>query len=128
MNATDSTDELNFVLEWERWHHEHEQRRARPHGFLSITAMHWLSDEPSRFDDVPGAWASDGSDVTVQLEADEELVVNALRLVGDHRFANVDEVGVNASFGDAIVEVAKRDSLFMIRPRRLGYERGSSTA
>ena len=106
-----------FVDEWENWHREHELRRARPLGFLAITGLHWLEDEPQRFDDVPGTWSSEASNVHVQLGQGEELSVDAVRIDGDHVFENVDEHGELASFGDAVVEVSRRDGHFMIRPR-----------
>jgi uncharacterized protein len=117
VSALDSADEREFVRQWERWHHAHEQRRARPHGFLAITGLHWLSDEPTRYDDVPGAWSSDGRDVAVLLEDDEELIADDQRVVGSHRFRDIDEVGIGAWFGEGYVEVARRDGHFMIRPR-----------
>ncbi len=117
MSATESNAEGDFDLQWQRWHQEHERRRAGPLGFLAITGMHWLSIQPTRFDDAPGAWANEGRDVTVVLEEHEELVVDDQPVAGSHRFLDVDEVGVRASFGAAIVEVARRGTLFMIRPR-----------
>jgi uncharacterized protein (DUF1684 family) len=117
MIAPDSTDEGDFILQWERWHQEHEQRRASPLGFLAITGLHWLSDQPARFDDVPGSWSSDSDGVNVQLDVGEDLIVAEQHVSGRYRFLDVDERGVRARFGDAIVEVARRGNLFMIRPR-----------
>ena len=34
-----------------------------PTGFLAVTGMHWLSDEPQTFDDVSGSWRAEGHNV-----------------------------------------------------------------
>lgn len=107
----------DFADDWESWHRDHELRRARPLGFLAITGLHWLDGEPRRFDDVPGTWSSSAHGVHVVLGHGEELVVDGDRVAGDHHFDHVDESGDLASFGDAVVEVSRRDGHFMIRPR-----------
>jgi hypothetical protein len=53
----------------------------------------------------------------VALSDDEELVVDGERVRGDYNFGDVDERGERANFGEAVVEVARRDGHFMIRPR-----------
>jgi len=125
MIAPDSTvgrDESDFVLQWELWHGGYEHRRASPHGFLAITGLHWLNEVPARFDDVPGAWSSGPDGVEVRLGDGETLIVDDQRVSGRYCFGAVDEHGTLAGFGDAIVEVARRDDRFMIRPRDPDYE------
>jgi uncharacterized protein (DUF1684 family) len=119
---SDGIEDSEFIAEWRRWHHDHEQQRAGPHGFLAITGLHWLSDEPVRFDDVPGEWSSTVDGVDVQLGDAEELEIDERRVSGHHHFDDVDEFGTRARFGDAIVEVAHRDGIFMIRPRDPNHE------
>jgi uncharacterized protein (DUF1684 family) len=120
-----STDE--FTVRWEDWHREHEERRARPHGFLAITGLHWLSEEPARFDDAPGAWSGDANGVRVDLDEGETLVVEGVRVSGRYDFGAVDERGMAALDGTTLIEVCRRDGQFMIRPRdpdhpnRTGY-------
>jgi uncharacterized protein (DUF1684 family) len=114
--TTDVDQEL-FVAEWARWHHDHEMRRTRPHGFLSITGLHWLSEEPQRFNGVPGAWSCDARDVRVSVDDSERLSVEGVAISDHHTFANVDERGTQAQTGDVIIEICRRDELFMIRPR-----------
>jgi uncharacterized protein (DUF1684 family) len=107
----------DFEALWERWHVKHERQRARPLGFLAITALHWIDSEPRRFDDVPGEWSSGANGVRVSLGANEELTVDDQTVRGTYDFGDVDERGTRARFGDAMVEVARRDDHFMIRPR-----------
>jgi len=84
--------------------------------------MHWLAAEPERFSDVPGAWSSDVEGVRVQLKSDEQLMVNGKPVGSEYRFDDIDEHGARASFGDAIVEIARRDGHVMIRPRHPDHD------
>jgi uncharacterized protein (DUF1684 family) len=117
MTATDLDRHL-FEREWEQWHAEHEKALADPHGFLAITSLHWLSAEPARFDDAPGAWSTGQGGVRVVLAEDEELRVDGEAVHGEHCFGVIPErSSVHASFGDAVVEVAKRCGHDIVRPR-----------
>jgi uncharacterized protein (DUF1684 family) len=111
-------DQDTFTREWRRWHERHERARADPHGFLAITAIHWLSDEPTRFEDVPGAWSSRTDGVRVVLAEDETLDIDGATVQGHHDFGVVDErASVMAGFDDAVVEVARRGGHDIVRPR-----------
>jgi uncharacterized protein (DUF1684 family) len=111
-------DRATFISDWQHWHVRHESALADPHGFLSITAIHWLSDQPERFPDAPGAWSSSDAGVIVELAAGEELAVDGVPVRGRYSFGVIPErAGVNATFGDAVVEVAKRGGYDIIRPR-----------
>ena len=114
---SDVADRWSFATQWEQWHREHEIRRSRPLGFLAITGLHWLTDNPQRFDDVPGSWTIDDRGVRVQLGEGEELLIGGDRVIADHHFVDVDERGILARFDGAIVEICHRDGQFMIRPR-----------
>jgi len=116
-SSIDHGDRSDFTAQWKHWHRELESRRARPHGFLAITGLHWLDDQERRFDDVPGTWSSDATGVRVVLGEGQTLEVGDHAVRGDYRFDNVDELGIAARFGDALVEVGRRDGHFMIRPR-----------
>ena len=131
MTTTDTqphTDAIPFADAWTAWHRHHETVRADPHGFLAITGRYWLTAEPQRFPDAPGAWSTDERGVVVQLAAGEELAVDGTSVHGEHVFGILPERGgVTATFGDAVVEVAKRGGHDIVRPRhpdapvRTGY-------
>lgn len=107
-----------FVAAWERWHAEHDATLADPHGFLAITHLHYLSAEPTRLADAPGAWSTGVDGVTVVLDEGEELVVDDVPVHGTHHFGVIPERGgINAVFGDAVIEVAKRGGNDIVRPR-----------
>ncbi|MFE6511349.1 DUF1684 domain-containing protein [Nocardioides sp. NPDC057767] len=107
-----------FAQEWAAWHEAHEKRRASAHGFLAITSMRWLAEEPETYDDVPGAWSSGPEGVVVSLAPGESLVVNGAEITGRHSFGVIDEHdGITAAFGDAVVEIARRGDTDILRPR-----------
>jgi uncharacterized protein (DUF1684 family) len=103
------TQRNTFEADWAEWHRRHEERRADPHGFLAITGRHWLTPEPQRFGDVPGAWSAAGDTVTVTLDDDEDLAVDGEPVHGTYTFAPIPERGqVTPTSGDAAIEVARR--------------------
>lgn len=111
-------DRDTFASDWQQWHTRHETALAGPHGFLAITGIHWLTDEPERFPDSPGEWSTAEGGVTVELAPDEGLVVEGRAVHGRYTFGVIPEHGgINAAFGDAVVEVAKRGGYDIIRPR-----------
>jgi uncharacterized protein (DUF1684 family) len=107
-----------FDDEWRAWHDAREERLRSPRGWLAITAIHWLTTEPRRYDDVPGAWSGDAYGVTVVLDPGESLGTDAGRLDdGLHLLGPVDEEGLTVTFGDAVAQVADRDGTPIVRPR-----------
>ncbi|MFG2454133.1 DUF1684 domain-containing protein [Streptomyces sp. NPDC048512] len=119
MTVQDSPTDLHaFTEAWQEWHSRQEARLADPHGFLAITGLHWLSEEPQRFPDAPGAWRTGADGVTVVLGEGEELVLADTTVRGEHHFGVLPErSSVNAVWGDAVIEVAKRGGHDIIRPR-----------
>ena len=107
-----------FAEEWEAWHRNAEARLADPHGFLAITNLHWLAPEPQSFPDAPGLWSSGEDGVTVRLGDDDELIIEGHPVRGVHHFGIIPERGgVNAVWGDAMLEVARRGGHDILRPR-----------
>lgn len=107
-----------FDQDWAEWHRHHDAVLADPHGFLAITGRYWLSEEPQRFADAPGAWSADAGGVTVALDETEELIVDGEPVHGEYSFGVIPERGsINAVSGDAVIEVAKRGGYDIVRPR-----------
>lgn len=108
----------DFGDEWLAWHADREERLRRPDGWLAITAIHWLTDTPQRFADVPGEWTGGAREATVTLGPGEVLGSGETLLrEGEHRLGPLDEYGVTLAFGDAIAQVADRDGQVIVRPR-----------
>ena len=108
----------DFSDEWQAWRDQREARLRSPRGWLAITAIHWLTDEPQRFDDVPGTWQYDGRGTVVSLALGESLT-SATDVLGpgEHALGEIGETGIRFSFGDAVAEVAVRGSTTIVRPR-----------
>jgi uncharacterized protein len=116
--AMSSRDQNSFAIEWQEWHRQHEIRLSDPHGFLAITSLHWLTDSPQRFSDAPGTWSTEFGEVVVTLDDGDELVIDGARLQGRHSFGTIPErASINAVWGDAVIEVAKRGGYNIVRPR-----------
>lgn len=114
---TTAKDLHAFTVDWLEWHRAQEAWLADPHGFLAITGLHWLDDRPQRFPDAPGAWHTGPDGVVVNLDNGEELVVDGTPVRGEHRFGVLPERGgVDAVWGDAVIEVAKRGGNDIVRP------------
>lgn len=114
-------DQETFAKEWEQWHSDKDENFARPHGFLAITSLHWLSAEPERFDDAPGAWSTSAAGVVVELADGEELIVDGVAVHGRYDFGVIGErESLYPGFGDAVIEVAKRGGHDIVRPRHPG--------
>lgn len=106
-----------FLEDWQAWRAAREERLRDPHGWLAITAIHWLTDAPQRFDDVPGAWSHDARGPIVVLADEESLSLDGAPLSGTHAFGALDSDGVTVAWGDAIAQVADRDGRTIVRPR-----------
>ncbi len=121
MTIASDTGTTAFAAAWTAWHDAHETARADAHGFLAVTSLRWLTAEPERFDDVPGAWWTGEDGPVVQLDAGEELVVDGAVVTGRFAFGPIPEREQRlASFGDAVVEVARRGGSDIVRPRHPG--------
>lgn len=108
----------DFTGDWQAWHEAREQRLRDPRGWLAITAIHWLTGTPQRFEDVPGAWHCGERGATVTLAAAESLVVDGSTLrEGGHLLGPLDEAGLTVSFDEAVAQVADRDGRVIVRPR-----------
>jgi hypothetical protein len=111
-------DRTDFEQGWADWHRQHEAVRADEHGFLAITSLNWLTDEPQRFPDAPGTWRTGDGGVSVELGAGEELIVGGQQVAGRYDFGEIPERGgISAVAGDAVIEVARRGGFDIVRPR-----------
>ncbi|MEU4412457.1 DUF1684 domain-containing protein [Nocardia salmonicida] len=108
----------DFTADWQQWHRQQEARLSDRHGFLAITNLHWLTETPERFTDAPGTWSTGVDGVVVVLDEGEELVVDGTPVRGRYAFGPIAERdGVNAVWGDAVIEVARRGGNDIVRPR-----------
>lgn len=107
-----------FTAEWEAWHAQKEATLTDPHGFLAVTALGWLTEEPAEVPGVPGRWSAGARGVVVTLADGEELSVDGAPVVGEHAFGELGlRESVLAHTGDAAVELAERGGRYVVRLR-----------
>lgn len=44
---------------WQEWRQQRDTQFGQPYGWLSLTALHWLEEEPVALDGLPGLWWAD---------------------------------------------------------------------
>ncbi|MFE9909011.1 DUF1684 domain-containing protein [Streptomyces clavifer] len=70
--------------DWQRWHEERIVAVAAPHGPLSLTGTHWLSDYPDgRIPAVPGQWRTERDEVVLTGAPEDGLTVDGKPLAGE---------------------------------------------
>jgi hypothetical protein len=117
---TAATGNDTVLADWQDWHRQQEARLADPHGFLAVTGLHWLTATPRRFSDAPGNWSTgtDGGTVVLDEDEEEELVIDGTVRRGTNRLGIIAErEGIEAVWGEAVIEVAKRGGHDIVRPR-----------
>ncbi|HUD77058.1 MAG TPA: DUF1684 domain-containing protein [Streptosporangiaceae bacterium] len=116
-------DRTAFEQDWADWHRRHEAVLGAEHGFLAITSLNWLTAEPQRFPDAPGAWHTGPDGVVVELADGETLSVGGTDVTGRYAFGAIPERGgINAVSGDDVIEVARRGGYDIVRPRHPGHQ------
>ena len=112
------TERTAFTDQWEEWHTAREAALADPHGFLAVTGLYWLDDQPTRFPDAPGAWSPPATAWWSNSPRGKSWSSTAPGSRGRHDFGVLPErASVYATAGDAVIEVAKRGGHDIVRPR-----------
>ncbi|CAB4898151.1 MAG: DUF1684 domain-containing protein [Actinobacteria bacterium] len=112
------TQSDTFAADWAQWHEAKEATLTAPHGFLSVTALAWLTHQPIAIEGVPGRWSDGDRGVVVELAAAEQLAVGDRPVVGEHVFGALGlRESVLARAGDTVVEVAERGGRHVVRLR-----------
>jgi uncharacterized protein (DUF1684 family) len=113
---TTTTERSAFVADWEQWHQTRERYFRQPHGWVAITALHWLSAEPRELAGVPGLWSADGPVRIEAVAADGLVLPDGTALDG---VATIDPVegapGLQVRAGDLLLEVARRTGHAIVR-------------
>ncbi|MGC5346553.1 DUF1684 domain-containing protein [Streptomyces sp. DT171] len=104
--------------DWAHWHKERTDTVAAPHGPLSLTGTHWLSDHPDgRIPAVPGRWREDGDEVVLTATAEDGLTADGkpltgeIRLTADHGPIDVSRI----AHGGRRLVVLRREGLWAVR-------------
>lgn len=116
-----TTLESPLQHEWATWHRDREEQLSTPHGWLSLTALHWLDGTARAFDGIPGTWRATG-DGGVELTADGDPengpALDGTPVTGTVRLEPVDgQPGVLVEIGERRVEVIRRTDDYALRVR-----------
>lgn len=120
MTTTESTELLE---NWTAWHGERERVLREPHGWLSLTGLHWLTGMPAEYPDLPGRWriTDDGagsSGVEITASGADELLIDGTPVTGTVRIEPKDgQPGVLVTVGARMVEVIRRTDSYALRVR-----------
>lgn len=118
MSGTD-TDEAQ---QWHQWHAQREESLREPHGWLSISAYHWITGTSDVIDGVPGTWSAAGDRLTVTATPSDGLLISdddGDQLVDGGRTIELAESGSQAfaHHGDHLIEVIRRAGRYALRLR-----------
>ncbi|MFI2754109.1 DUF1684 domain-containing protein [Cellulomonas sp. P22] len=118
MTTTTDPAAATFAAEWEAWHASRERYFRDPHGWVAITALHWLTPAPAPLGGgVPGRWSS--ADGTVRIQAartDAVVLPDGTTVDGEATLHPVEGApGLGVRVGDLLVEVARRTSHDIVR-------------
>ncbi|MFE2016475.1 DUF1684 domain-containing protein [Streptomyces sp. NPDC059499] len=116
--STDVQQGSQDFQEWQRWHEGRIVAVAAPHGPLSLTGTHWLSEHPNgRIPAVPGEWREDGDEVVLTAAAEDGLTVDGKPLAGEVRLGAdhgpIDDSRV--AQGERRLVVLSREGLWAVR-------------
>lgn len=98
---------------------------AETHGWLTLTSFHWLADEPSRVDSVPGLWSAlDGTATLTARTSDGLTDLSSGRAVDGTVTAELDDeeslpwMAYGGEDGRrVVVELARRAGRYAVRTR-----------
>ena len=89
---------------WQNWLNSRNRFFADPAGFLSITTIAWLTEQPQEVTGVSGLWWAEGNTIFVKDS-----------LSGDHSWELKDDIQID--FDGIKVELAIRNNQMVVRPR-----------
>lgn len=135
-NRPPAAEQSDLTAGWTRWHDEREADLRTEHGWLSITAFHWLTESPATLPGLPGRWHSrDGwAHLAVEPAGPAELVLGEGPAAGSPVrgaiAARVDEAGSSiwVRHGERVIELVRRGGRDAVRvrdpkaPERLAFQ------
>jgi len=116
MTTIDTSD---LVETWTAWHRERERVLREPHGWLSLTGLHWLTTSPATYPGLPGTWRiADDHGVEITADPGDALEVDGRVVDGTVRVEPRDGLpGVLVGVGSRRVEVIRRTDAYALRVR-----------
>ncbi|MEZ0164301.1 DUF1684 domain-containing protein [Kineococcus sp. LSe6-4] len=103
---------------WEDWRRERTTTLSAPHGWLSLTGLHWLDAEPAAVEGLPGRWTSVDGGVDVTATAADGIVLDGSPVEGTVRVGTTEGApGTLVEVGERRVEVLQRSGNHALRVR-----------
>lgn len=116
MTAATTDPATDFASAWERWHRARVERLRDPFGFLSLTALHWLTDSPERIDGLPGTWWVTDGKVFVTARPGDRLDHDGTRVAGVHIVVPAEGApGITLRHEDRVLEIIRRTGRYAVR-------------
>ncbi|GIF96100.1 DUF1684 domain-containing protein [Catellatospora citrea] len=113
-----TTVEDTLAHDWQVWHAAREETLREPHGWLSLTALHWLTAEPTAYLSVPGRWHADDAGVHITATPVDGLHTDGALIKGTVTLTPREGApGLPVTFDDKLVEVVLRTGRHGIRLR-----------
>ncbi|MGE3662247.1 MAG: DUF1684 domain-containing protein [Pseudonocardia sp.] len=101
---------------WQVWHDAREAELRLPHGWLSLSGLHWIDDVPRTHGELPGRWWVQDGRVALA-DARRAIACDGTPL-DEGRFDPVDGLpGVLVDVGERKVEIIRRTDAFALRVR-----------
>ncbi|MFF0542289.1 DUF1684 domain-containing protein [Nocardia thailandica] len=105
-----------FADDWQRWHDAREDGLRDPVGWLSLTALHWLTDSPERLDGVPGTWWVTDGKVFITAQPADRLDYEGERIGGVQILVPAEGApGLIVHHEERVLEVIRRTGGFAVR-------------
>ncbi|GEM34022.1 hypothetical protein NN3_50290 [Nocardia neocaledoniensis NBRC 108232] len=105
-----------FLDDWRRWHDAREDGLRDPLGWLSLTALHWLTDSPDQLDGLPGTWWVTDEKVFITAKPGDRLDVDGERVAGVRILTPAEGApGLSVLHEDRVLEVIRRSGQFAVR-------------
>ncbi|GAA3223077.1 DUF1684 domain-containing protein [Pseudonocardia petroleophila] len=116
------TATLDLQTAWDAWHADREEQLRTPHGWLSLTALHWLTPDPATIDGLPGLWSATPDGVVITATSADGLAVRGVQglrpVDGTVTLHPVNGLpGSLVEVGDRVVEIARRTDEHALRVR-----------
>ncbi|WP_278265536.1 DUF1684 domain-containing protein [Nocardia sp. AG03] len=114
--TVDNTATTTFTDDWHRWHDAREDALRDPLGWLSFTALHWLTDRPERLDGLPGTWWVTDDKVFITAQPADRLDVDGERIAGVRIVVPTEGApGVSVLNEEKVYEVIRRSGQYAVR-------------
>ncbi len=105
-----------FETEWTQWHHAREEQLRDPLGFLSLTGLHWLTEQPERIPDLPGTWWVTDDKVFITAQPADRLRFEGADIAGVQIVTPAEGApGLEVLQENRVFEVIRRTGRYAVR-------------